>query len=412
MCTRGAAAGYRKGVSGDLLDLILIALMVAFAVSGYRQGFIIGALSFVGFVGGGLLGMFIAPPIAGAVVDGETERALLAIVIVFLSATVGQFASSTIGAVVRSHVTWEPAKVVDAVGGTFASAFSVLIIAWLIGSLLASSQFTLISEQVNRSLLLSTVDQTLPSAAKELQEPFKNFIDTSGFPKVFDAIGGGQLVDVSPPDQSVAKGNRQLTRARRGIVKVQGVATSCRKHIEGTGFVYAQNKIMTNAHVVAGVNQGLQVTDYLNKTHPAKVVLYNPDRDIAILHVAGLNMPILRFDGTAEKGDDAIVAGFPHGHGYTMNVARIRVQQKAKGFNIYERKTVVRDVYAIRGLVRQGNSGGPLLTPEGKVYGVVFAAALDQQETGYVLTAAEVAPDAEDGSRLFNQVDTQECDQN
>lgn len=399
-------------MSGDLLDLILIALMVAFAVSGYRQGFIIGALSFVGFVGGGLLGMFIAPPIAGAVVDGETERALLAIVIVFLAATIGQFASSTIGAVVRSHVTWEPAKVVDAVGGTFASAFSVLIIAWLIGSLLASSQFTLLSEQVNKSLLLSTVDQTLPAAAKDLQKPFKNFIDTSGFPKVFDAIGGGQLVDVAPPDQSVTKGNRQLTRARRGIVKVQGVATSCRKHIEGTGFVYAQNKIMTNAHVVAGVDQGLQVTDYLNKTHQAKVVLYNPDRDIAILHVSGLNLPILRFDGTAKKGDDAIVAGFPHGEGYTMDQARIRVQQKAKGLNIYESRTVVRDVYAIRGRVRQGNSGGPLLTTDGKVYGVVFAAALDQRETGYVLTAAEVAPDAEDGSKLFNQVDTQDCDQN
>lgn len=384
--------------------------MVAFAVSGYRQGFIIGALSFVGFVGGGLLGMFIAPPIARAVVDGETERALLAIVIVFLAATIGQFASSTIGAVVRSHVTWEPAKAVDAVGGTFASAFSVLVIAWMIGSLIASSQFTLLSEQVNKSLLISTVDQALPAAAKDLQKPIKDFIDTSGFPKVFDAIGGGQFVEVPPPDRSVAKGP-QLTRARRGIVKVQGVASGCRRHIEGTGFVYAQNKIMTNAHVVAGVNQDLQVTDYLNNSHPARVVLYNPDRDIAILYVPGLNMPVLRFDGTAKKGDDAIIAGFPHGQGFTLNEARIRVQQKAKGPDIYERKTVYRDVYAIRGLVRQGNSGGPLLTTDGRVYGVVFAAALDQQETGFVLTAAEVAPDAEDGSKLFNRVGTQECDQ-
>ncbi|WP_344974564.1 MarP family serine protease [Streptosporangium fragile] len=398
-------------MNGDLLDLILIALMVAFAVSGYRQGFIIGALSFIGFVGGGLLGMFIAPPIAGAIVEGDTERALLAIVIVFLAATIGQFASSTIGAVVRSHVTWEPAKVVDAVGGTFASAFSVLIIAWLIGSLVTFSQFTLLSEQVNKSLLISTVDQAMPQAAKDIQKPIKEFIDTSGFPKVFDAIGGGQFVEVPPPDQSVARGNRALSRARRGIVKVQGVASSCRKHIEGTGFVYAQNKVMTNAHVVAGVDQELQVTDYTNRSHAARVVLYNPDRDIAILHVPDLNMPILRFDGTAKKGDDAIVAGFPHGQGYTMNEARIRVQQRAKGPDIYERKTVYRDVYAIRGVVRQGNSGGPLLTPEGKVYGVVFAAALDQQETGYVLTAAEVAPDAEDGSKLFNRVDTQECDQ-
>ncbi|MBB2908957.1 S1-C subfamily serine protease [Streptosporangium becharense] len=399
-------------MTGDLLDLVLIALMVAFAVSGYRQGFIIGALSFVGFVGGGLLGMFIAPPIAGALVDGDTERALLAIVIVFLAATIGQFASSTIGAVVRSHVTWEPAKVVDAVGGTFASALSVLIIAWLIGSLVASSHFTLISEQVNKSLLLSTVDQALPTAAKEWQKPFKNFIDTSGFPKVFDALGAGQFVEVAPPDRSVATGNRYLSRARRGIVKVQGVASSCRKHIEGTGFVFAQNKVMTNAHVVAGVDQSLQVTDYTNRSHAARVVLYNPDRDIAVLHVPDLNMPILRFDGTAKKGADAIVAGFPHGQGYTLRPARIRVQQRAKGFNIYEDKTVYRDVYAIRGLVQQGNSGGPLLTPEGKVYGVVFAAALDQQETGYVLTAAEVAPDAEDGSKLFNRVGTQECDQN
>ncbi|MFF5210004.1 MarP family serine protease [Streptosporangium sp. NPDC000396] len=398
-------------MSGDLLDLILIALMVAFAVSGYRQGFIIGALSFVGFVGGALLGMFIAPPIAGAVVDGDTERALLAIVIVFLAATIGQFASSTIGAVVRSHVTWEPAKVIDAVGGTFASALSVLIFAWLIGSLITFSQFTLLSEQVHKSLLISTVDQAMPQAAKDLQKPIKEFIDTSGFPKVFDRIGGGQLVEVAPPDQSVPK-SAQLARARRGIVKVQGVATSCRRHIEGTGFVYAQNKIMTNAHVVAGVDEDLQVTDYLNNTHAAKVVLYNPDRDIAILHVPGLNLPILRFDGTAEKGDDAIVAGFPHGQGFTMNAARIRVQQKAKGPDIYERKIVIRDVYSIRGLVRQGNSGGPLLTTDGRVYGVVFAAALDQRETGYVLTATEVAPDAEDGSRLFNRVGTQECDQN
>ncbi len=383
--------------------------MIAFAVSGYRQGFIIGAMSFIGFVGGVLLGVFIAPPIAGAVIDGDTERALLAIVIVFLTAIVGQFASSTIGAVIRSHVTWEPAKVVDAVGGTFASALAVLIVAWFIGSLVAVSPFTLISEHVNRSVLLGAVDQVIPQAARGIQQPFKQFIDTSGFPQVFEGIGGAHLVDVPPPDESVAKAP-QLRRARQGIVKVQGVATSCRRHIEGTGFVYAQNKIMTNAHVVAGVNQDLQVIDYRNNVRPAKVVLYNPDRDIAILHVPGLDLPILRFDGTAEKGNDAVVAGFPHGEGFTLNEARLRVRQRAKGPDIYESKTVIRDIYSIRGLVRQGNSGGPLLTPDGRVYGVVFAAAPDQRETGYVLTAAEVAPDAEDGARLTNPVDTQECD--
>ncbi|MFC7645934.1 MarP family serine protease [Streptosporangium lutulentum] len=222
----------------------------------------------------------------------------------------------------------------------------------------------------------------------------------------------GRSVRRGRPARPERAEGQQLSRARKGIVKVQGVASSCSKHIEGTGFVYSQDRIMTNAHVVAGVDKELQVTDYLNHTHRAKVVLYNPDRDIAILYVPGLNMPLLRFDGNAKQGDDAIIAGFPHGLGFTTNEARIRVQQRANGPDIYERKSVTRDVYSIRGLVRQGNSGGPLLTTDGRVYGVVFAAVLDQPETGFVLTAAEVAPDAEDGSKLVNAVSTQECNQN
>ncbi|GLW08955.1 acid resistance periplasmic serine protease MarP [Microtetraspora sp. NBRC 13810] len=394
---------------GDLLDLILIGLAVAFGISGYRQGFIIGALSFVGFVGGAFLGVAIAPPIANAVVDGHTERALLAIVIVFLAATIGQFASSTLGAVVRSHVTWEPAKVADAVGGTFASALSVLVVVWLIGGLLAHGPFPPLSQQVNNSLLLATVDQTLPEAAKDWRRRFKEFIDTSEFPQVFEAIGGGQFVDVPPPDQGVLRGNR-LERARHGIVKVQGTAPSCRKRIEGTGFVYANDRIMTNAHVVAGVTQELRITDYEGESHAARVVLYNPDRDIAVLYVPGLSLPALRFDGTAEKGEDAIIAGYPRGKGFTPLPARIRIEQDAEGYEIYNRKKVVREVYAIRGLVQPGNSGGPLLTTDGRVFGVIFAAATDQPDTGYVLTAKEVTPDAEAGARAVSRVDTQDCD--
>ncbi|GAA5076415.1 S1-C subfamily serine protease [Thermocatellispora tengchongensis] len=394
---------------GDLLDLILIGLAIAFGISGYRQGFIIGALSFVGFVGGAFLGVAIAPPIAKAVVDGETERALLAIVIVFLAATIGQFAASTLGAVVRSHVTWEPAKVADAVGGTFASALSVLVVVWLIGGLLAHGPFPPLSQQVNNSLLLATVDQTLPEAAKDWRRKFKEFVDTSEFPQVFEAIGGGQFVDVPPPDAGVLKGQR-LARARNGIVKVQGTAPSCRKRIEGTGFVYANDRVMTNAHVVAGVTQELRVTDFEGTSHAARVVLYNPDRDIAVLYVPGLDLPVLRFDGTAEKGEDAIIAGYPRGKGFTPLPARIRIKQDAEGYEIYNRKKVVREVYAIRGLVQPGNSGGPLLTTEGRVFGVIFAAATDQAETGYVLTAKEVTPDAEAGATATERVDTQDCD--
>ncbi|MET8141997.1 MarP family serine protease [Sphaerisporangium sp. NPDC005288] len=396
-------------MSGDLLDFILIVLVIAFAVSGYRQGFIIGAFSFLGFVGGGVLGVLIAPPIAHAVVSASTEQALLAIVIVFLGAVIGQFASSTIGAVVRSHVTWEPARTVDALGGTFTSALSVLIIAWLIGSLLSVAPFPWLNQQTNGSLLLRTVDAAMPEKAKEWQLSFKEFVDNSEFPQVFNAIGGGTFVDVPPPDASVVRGP-QLQRARRAIVKVQGTAPACRKLIEGTGFVFAPHRIMTNAHVVAGVTQELRVTDENRIRHDAQVVLYNPDRDIAILYVPDLDVPPLKFDFTAEGQDDAIIAGFPKGKGFTTRPARIRVKQNAKASDIYSRKTVTREVYAIRGLVQPGNSGGPLLTPTGQVYGVIFAAATDQPDTGYALTAAEVRPDADEGSASVARVDTQDCD--
>jgi len=396
-------------VRGDLLDLILIGLVIAFGVSGYRQGFIIGVMSFVGFVGGAVLGVFIAPPISRAVVDGDTPQALLAIVIVFLSATIGQFASSTIGAVVRSHVTWEPAKVADAVGGTFASALSVLVIAWLIGSLIVSTAFTPLVDQVKGSLLLTTVDDAIPQAARNWQQPFKKFIDRSEFPPVFDAIGAGQLVDVPPPAQSVLQGAK-LGRAQRAIVKVQGNAESCNKHIEGTGFVYARDRIMTNAHVVAGVTRDLQVIDSENRRHAATVVRYNPKRDIAVLYVPGLNLPQLTFDGTAEKGDNAIIAGFPKGEGFTAKPARIRGRLDAEGPDIYRSSNVTRSVYAIRGEVLPGNSGGPLLTVDGRVFGVIFAAAISQEETGYALTAAEVKPDADQGRTDTTPANTQACD--
>ncbi|MFD9941469.1 MarP family serine protease [Nonomuraea sp. NPDC059023] len=394
---------------GDLLDLILIGLVIAFGISGYRQGFIIGVMSFVGFVGGAVLGVFIAPPISKAVVSGPTEQALLAIVIVFLTATIGQFASSTIGAVVRSHVTWEPAKLADAVGGTFASALSVLVIAWLIGSLIVSTSFTPLVTQVKDSLLLTTVDDAIPQAARNWQQPFKQFIDNSEFPPVFDAIGGDQLVNVAPPDVSVLQGGK-LKKARASIVKVQGNAESCNKHIEGTGFVYEPERIMTNAHVVAGVTRDLEVIDQGGNKHVATVVRYNPQRDIAILHVPGLNLPNLEFDGTARSGESAIIAGYPKGKGFTAEPARIRSKIPAKGPDIYRSMNVTRQVYQIRGKVLPGNSGGPLLTVDGKVFGVIFAAAISQEETGYVLTADEVRPDASAGRADVSPASTQRCD--
>ena len=192
------------------------------------------------------------------------------------------------------------------------------------------------------------------------------------------------------------------------MLKITGVAESCARRIEGSGFVYARDRVMTNAHVVAGVDRPrVQVG---SEQRAATVVLYDPRRDVAVLRVPGLGLRPLPFaDRPAESGDDAIVVGYPEDGPFFVGPARVRDRLEIRGPDIYDDRTVTREVYAILGDVRSGNSGGPLLAPDGSVYGVIFAAAVDQQRTGFALTAAEVAGAARIGGTAATKVSTGDC---
>jgi S1-C subfamily serine protease len=191
---------------------------------------------------------------------------------------------------------------------------------------------------------------------------------------------------------------------------VQGTAPSCDRSIEGSGFVYAPQHVLTNAHVVAGVRSGLEVIPNHRSALQAFVVLYDPERDVAVLYVPNLRARPLGFAPQASSGDSAVVAGYPENSHFTARPARIGNEQSANSPDIYQTKTVTRDIYAVRALVQPGNSGGPLLTPGGSVYGMVFAAAVDVPDTGYALTAGEVASDVSAGRTATAPVSTQGCD--
>ncbi len=204
--------------------------------------------------------------------------------------------------------------------------------------------------------------------------------------------------------------SRGLAIARASVVKVAGVAPGCSRRIEGSGFVIAPGRVLTNAHVVAGVTQHEEITPAAGgRGLAAHVVLYDPERDIAILAVPGLTAPQLSFAGAAQSGSPAIVVGYPLDGGFTAVAARIGPVETAIGPDIYQRTRVTRQIYPIRAVVQQGNSGGPLLAPDGQVYGVVFAAATSVADTGYALTASEVAPDVVRGERDTRPVSTQGC---
>jgi S1-C subfamily serine protease len=396
-------------VSGDLLDLILIVLAAAFAVAGYRQGFIVGILSFAGFLGGAAVGASFAPALARHLVQGTSQQALVAIIAVFVAAMIGQLLASAVGAAVRSRVSWRPATFVDSVAGAAVSVLSVLLIAWLIGSAVVNAPFAMVTNQVNRSAVLHAVDKVMPSAARTMFSDFRSLLASGPYVQVFGALGAEPQLTVAPPDPAVLN-SAGLASSRNSIVKVMGVAPSCSRRIEGSGFVISPNHVLTNAHVVAGVTENQAVFTRMGDRKGARVVLFDPERDVAVLYVPHLNARPLAFTGPASMGANAIVAGYPLDHSFTVVPARVGDDQLAQAPDIYQSHEVTRQIYSIRADVEPGNSGGPLLATNGQVYGVVFAAAVGVKNTGYALTASEVRSDVSAGAARTTRVSTQACD--
>jgi S1-C subfamily serine protease len=396
-------------VHADLLDLALLVIAVAFAISGYRQGFIVGTLSFVGFVGGAVLGAQFGPAISRAIVGGQTQQDVAAVILLIVFAIIGQFVFSSIGVYMRQAMTSPSSTALDAVGGSVVSVLSMLLIAWAVGSVLTASSFAGVVTQVNNSAVLTTMDKVMPSQAKTMFTEFRRLLASGPFPQVFSGIGAAHLFAISAPDPAVLN-SPGYEAARSRVLKVQGTALSCDLNLEGSGFVYAPQHVLTNAHVVAGVNQGLTVTTPSGTQYTAHVVLYDPQVDIAVLDVPGLDLAPLHFNESGAAGDNAVVAGYPLSHNFTQVAARIGGRQNAVGPDIYQTGQVDRQIFQIRARVQQGNSGGPLLSPSGEVYGVVFAAEVGSSDTGFALTASEVAADARAGASTTTPASTQGCD--
>ncbi|WP_345713956.1 MarP family serine protease, partial [Kineococcus glutinatus] len=214
------------------------------------------------------------------------------------------------------------------------------------------------------------------------------------FPRVFTALRDETVRPVDPPAAQVPQ-TAGLRRAQPGVVKVTGVAAACDRALEGSGFVLRLRGdaalVVTNAHVVAGVVQPLVQPQGTGTRHPGRVVLYDPARDVAVVEVPGLDAPALPVVGNLERGDPALVAGFPLDGPYTLATARVREVVEAGGRDVYDTADVVRQVYAVYATVEPGNSGGPLLTEDGEVAGLVFARSVEHADTGYALTSQELA---------------------
>ncbi|MFE1755407.1 MarP family serine protease [Streptomyces anandii] len=387
----------------DLLDLLLLLVIVAYAASGYRRGLVAGCVSLAGFVGGAVVGVWILPWVMGLVTRGSTAATVAAVLTVLVPAVVGHEMAGRLALRLRRELDRGPLRVADGLGGALANSAAVLIVAWVAASVLGASSSPVVTTAIRDSTLLGAVQRAMPDTTPAWFSRATSALTEAGFPQVFNPFENEPAAGVAKPSGDSVTASA-TSAARLSTVKIEGAAGSQGR--EGSGFVFSRQHVMTNAHVVAGIDDPTVRIGGVGRWYEARVVLFDPDRDVAVLYVPGLRAPVLKFDGTAARGDSAVVAGYPQDGSLNLQAATVANRIRATGQNIYNDATVTREIYSIRSTVRPGNSGGPLLTTQGRVYGVVFARSTSDDETGYVLTAAEVASDARRAAHATAPVDT------
>jgi S1-C subfamily serine protease len=389
------------------VDVLVLALVVLAAISGARQGVVIALPALLGVFAGLVLGALIAPPIVENFTNFATRAAFFIAIVVFLVA-LGETFGVWVGRTLRRKMKTPNLTPIESILGALVQGVVVFVVAWIIALPLTSvTGLPGLREAINGSVVLGGVNDLMPSGAKDLPAGVKKLLDDSGFPSVVGPFSQTPTVNAEPPDPAL-QSSPVVQRVKTSVLKIHARAQSCSRQLEGSGFVISPQRVMTNAHVVAGTDQVSVETD--RGQLAARVVYYDPEIDVAVLSVPDLTakpLPFAANDG--QNGQNSIVLGYPLDGPYTASPARISEQIKLRGPDIYDSQTVTRDVFTVRALVQSGNSGGPLVDTDGNVIGVVFGAAVDNSSTGFALTTKQVATPAQKAPSLTQRVSTGSC---
>lgn len=386
--------------------LIVIAVLLAVRV-GWRQGALAAVLAAVGIIAGLVLGAVLAP-LAMGLSNQAAVRFLLAVGVLILLVGLGQLVGTSLGMALRDRMRTRSGQRVDSSIGAVFQAAAAIVVIWLVSLPLASNLGGQPGQALRESRVLSSLNAVAPSRLAALPNGLAALLNESGLPPLVSPWQrSGADVEVDAPAVNI--GDPELAeRVRPSVIHVLGDAEACSRRLMGSGFVTEPDYVITNAHVVAGTDKVR--LDTVLGLKEADVVYYNSDVDIAVLHSPGLGLdPLPWAEQAAATGDDAIVLGFPQSGPFTAEPARVRDRLTIAGPDIYSTGRVERDAYTVRGSIRQGNSGGPMINPEGQVLGVVFGASVEDSDTGYALTADEVRGHVGDVTQLVDATPTGSC---
>jgi S1-C subfamily serine protease len=370
----------------NLLDVIILLLVLAVAIRGVASGFLRQVGSLGGFLLGLLLGATIAP-LVGGIFSGSDWHWLIVLVVFFGVAFTVAGLGETLGYTLSGLAERYRLRPLDATLGAALGVVIALTTVWLLASTFARTAGPFLIYEFQTSRILQGLDRSLPPAPDVMAKLDRAF-GAGGFPRVFTGLEPSPAPPVTGPNAAAV--NAAAAAGRAATVRIEGLG--CGGLLEGSGFVAAPGLVATNAHVIAGIDRPVVVDS--KGAHRATVVLLDPNMDFAVLRVSGLSASPLRVASTNQaRGTVGAVLGYPGGGAFTVSPAAVLDRRIAIGRNIYDSGLIHRDIYVLQSVVRPGNSGGPVVTPDGTVIGVVFATSTVNGNIGYALTSAEVQHD-------------------
>ncbi len=388
-----------------VLDVLLILLLLAYTVHGFRAGFILSLGGIAGIVLGAVAAFFAIPLITSWVATSEFRLPIVLVAVVLLIAA-GQAIGSSIGRIIRRSVDKSPLRVFDRVLGAGITLVASAVVMSMLAFGLGSLGVPLVSQAIGSSAVISTIDRVTPDPIKALEARVRSLVANDGLPRLLESLGTATPL----PVPQAGSGTEAQQVAARSVVKITGNAFQCGQNQSGSGFVSSDNRVVTNAHVVAGVTEPVVLTP-AGRTFTGRVVYFNASEDLAVIAVSGMSTTPLTLGPTMGVGETAVFDGYPLGGPFLSSPAAVQNVATINTPDIYGSRSNPREVYYLAADVQQGNSGGPVIDSNGRVAGVIFARSATTENLGFAMTMKSVSPVIVQGAVLNAAVSSGTCTQ-
>lgn len=385
-----------------VLDIVLAVVLVLYMVYGLRNGLSRSIFVIFGVVAG-VVGAFFLAPLATTWVPVPLLRPAVTIVVAVLAVALGHGLGAFVGRAVRRGVARSPLGGLDRVAGALVTGVLAALVASVVAFSAGQLGVPLLSRAIAGSTVLNTIASVTPDPVQSFLAQVRGAVLDRGIPMIAGALGGETAVI---PD--IDTGSDALNVAAQSVVRITGNAYACGQSQAGTGFVVSDDRIVTNAHVVAGVSEPV-IESPDGEVITGTVVYFDPVDDLAVIAVPGLSAPPIGIGDTVAAGTTMAFEGYPFGGPFASGPADVISVTSPTIADIYGRNPSPREVYTLAAEVREGNSGGPLLTLDGRVAGIVFARSSDNDQVGYAMTMAELAPVATEAATLAEPVSSGAC---